>query len=398
LLTQESRVARRLFEDFGIIKGYNAQGLPIYDEFFLCADPHERLYMRGRWQEGMVPVTGISAEVEAQYKRFFALMETYKQQRGSDGKKVFAIPVAASSQEARWLALDNLTMQAWMEQQGFVAEELRSAWAGIHYFAARSGRAANADVGDVLTWPEGNGWLANKLAQPITDKLHTHALVYEVAEEGNGAVVKYWDQHANESVRVEARAAIMAVPRFVAARLVKSRRFSLGAEGFSYAPWAVANITLSALPHGKEVALSWDNVAYRSPLLGYVVATHQLTQMHPTQTVLTYYWPLSHLPPPEARKEALARSYPEWQRHFTRELLGLHPELGGHIQHVDVWLWGHAMVRPTAGFIWGKQRREALRQHAPIFFAHSDMSGMSIFEEACTHGVDAAEQVLRWLL
>src|SRR5512139_602987 len=33
LLTQESRVARRLFEDFGIIKGYNAQGLPIYDEF-----------------------------------------------------------------------------------------------------------------------------------------------------------------------------------------------------------------------------------------------------------------------------------------------------------------------------------------------------------------------------
>lgn len=415
LLTQESKVARRLFEDFGIIKGYNQGGLPIYDEFFLCSDPHERLYMRGRWQDGLVPATGISSEVEEQYKRFFALMESYKKMHGSDGKKVFAIPLAASSQEKKWLALDNLTMQEWMEGQGFVAEELRwyvnyccrddfgttyqetSAWAGIHYFASRSGQAANADATDVLTWPEGNGWLANKLAEPFRGKVHTKAIVYQVRDHGQNVSVDYWDQQSNEAVRVEARAAILAVPRFVAARIVKSSRCEIQTAGFSYAPWVVANITLSSLPYGKGAPLSWDNVAYHSPLLGYVVATHQLTQMHPTQTVLTYYWPLSHLPPEEARKEALARSYPEWQRHFVTELLALHPELEGCIQHLDVWVWGHAMVRPVKGFIWGKQRRRALQQQPPIFTAHSDMSGMSIFEEACTHGVTAAEKALQWL-
>lgn len=415
LLSQESSVARRLFEDFGVIQGYAKNGLPIYNDYYLCSDPHERLYMRGRWQDGLIPSTGISAEVEAQYQRFFALMDSYKAEKGRDGKKVFAIPLDKSSQDAHWLALDQISMQAWMDKQGFVSEELcwyvnyccrddfgttyqeTSAWAGIHYFASRTGQAANADASDVLTWPEGNGWLANKLAEPLQEQLSTKALVYRVNDQGRSASVDYWDQGRAEAVRIESKAVIMAVPRFVAARLLKSRRFEITAAGFSYAPWAVANITLDNLPDGTGAPLSWDNVTYRSELLGYVVATHQTPQMHPTQTVLTYYWPLSHRTPEEARKEALERQYGDWQQLFAKELLALHPELEGRIQQLDVWLWGHAMVRPTTGFIWGKQRKEALRQHPPIFTAHSDMSGMSIFEEACTHGVTAAENVLKWI-
>lgn len=415
LLTQESTVARRLFEDFGVIQGYAKNGLPIYNDYFLCADPHERLYMRGRWQDGLIPATGINADIEAQYQRFFALMETYKGSKGSDGKKIFAIPLDKSSQDAHWRALDQISMRAWMEENGFVSEELRwyvnyccrddfgttyqetSAWAGIHYFASRTGRAANADAAAVLTWPEGNGWLADKLAEPIQEQLSTKALVYRVNDEGQSVSVDYWDQSRAEAVRIEAKAVILAVPRFVATRLLKSHRFELATAGFSYAPWAVANITLDGLPYGRGAPLSWDNVAYRSELLGYVVATHQTPQMHPMQTVLTYYWPLSHLPPEAARKEALARQCKDWQRHFANELLALHPELEGRIQQLDIWLWGHAMIRPTTGFIWGKQRGEALRQHPPIFTAHSDMSGMSIFEEACTHGVTAAESVLKWI-
>jgi hypothetical protein len=180
--------------------------------------------------------------------------------------------------------------------------------------------------------------------------------------------------------------------------LLQSDHVRLDDAGFSYAPWAVANVTLEALPaEGHGMPLCWDNVAYHSPLLGYVTATHQQTQMHPNKTVLTYYWPLSHLPPDAARKEALARNYMEWQNTFATELLALHPDLDGRIRQLDVWLWGHAMVRPTQGFIWGKQRKDALQQHPPVFLAHSDMSGMSIFEEASTRGVHAAEQVLRWL-
>ena len=414
LLTEESTVARKLFEDFGVIKGYDKGGLPIYDEFFLCADPHERLFMHGRWQDGLVPATGISTVVEAEYKRFFGLMEQYKKMKGRDGKKAFAIPLDKSSQDTELLALDNITMQAWMQQQGFISEELSwyanyccrddfgttsaetSAWAGIHYFAARSGNAANAGTADVITWPQGNGWLAEKLAAPVKANLHTAALVYRVAEQGKGAVIDYWDPKSGESVRVIAKAVIMAVPRFVAARLLNSARNAIRADAFSYAPWAVANISLNTLPAGKGAPLSWDNVSYRGDKLGYVNATHQVTQMHPTRTVLTYYWPLSHLPPDEARKEALGRSYAEWQKLFLDALFSLHPELEGQVQRLDVWVWGHAMVRPVRGFIWGKERKQALRQNPPLFMAHSDMSGISIFEEACTHGVRAAELALAW--
>lgn len=413
LLTQESTVARKLFEDFGIIKGYDKSGLPIYDEYFLCVDPHERLFMRGRWQDGLVPVTGISAEVEAGYKRFFALMEKFKRQKGRDGKTAFAIPLDNSSQDAELLALDNISMQEWLRTQGFVSEELHwyvnyccrddfgttldvtSAWAGIHYFASRSGQAANAAAADVVTWPQGNGWLADRMAQPIKENLHTAALVYRVAAQGKGAVVQYLDQHSGESVQVEAKAVIMAVPRFIAARLLQSPRHAMDASALSYAPWAVANVTLRKLPEGRGVPLSWDNVAYNSPMLGYVNATHQVTQMTPLQTVLTCYWPLSHLPPDAARKEALSRSYADWQKLFLDALLPLHPELEGQVERLDVWVWGHAMVRPTPGFIWGKQRRQMLQQRPPIFMAHSDMSGISIFEEACTHGARAAEAVLK---
>jgi hypothetical protein len=52
------------------------------------------------------------------------------------------------------------------------------------------------------------------------------------------------------------------------------------------------------------------------------------------------------------------------------------------------------MIRPTPGFIWGAARREAARPLGPVHFAHSDLSGLSIFEEAQWRGIAAAEAVL----
>jgi len=59
-----------------------------------------------------------------------------------------------------------------------------------------------------------------------------------------------------------------------------------------------------------------------------------------------------------------------------------------------VFRWGHAMTRPRVG------ARRALREaaaHVPVgsvHFAHTDLSGVAIFEEAHDHGVRAAEEVL----
>jgi NAD(P)-binding Rossmann-like domain len=412
LLTDESRAVRRLFEDLGVITGYDKSGLPNYNEYFLCADPQERLYIYGRWQDGLVATLGASAEDDAQYKLFFATMETYKHQKGSDGKTLFAIPVDSSSSDASIRKLDEITMKDWMIHQGYDSEPLNwyvnyacrddygttygetSAWAGIHYFASRSGTAANAKQADVVTWPEGNSWLVQKLAAPQSGHITTDALVFNVAAHDDHVLIDYWQENTNRSTRIKAKSAVMATPQFVTKHLMPG---SAVPTTSSYAPWAVANITLNKLPVDDGVPLSWDNVVYRSPLLGYVVATHQLTQMNPVKTVLTYYWPLSHIAPIQARAEALQRSLADWQSIFLNELIKVHPDLKPHVERIDICLWGHAMIRPVANYIWGEDRAKLLQQTPPIFSAHSDMSGISIFEEAYTHGVKAAENAMAHL-
>jgi hypothetical protein len=58
---------------------------------------------------------------------------------------------------------------------------------------------------------------------------------------------------------------------------------------------------------------------------------------------------------------------------------------------------GHAMVRPVPGTISSEERVKLKRRDKRILFANSDLSGISIFEEAQFHGVEAAQAVLRRL-
>ena len=53
------------------------------------------------------------------------------------------------------------------------------------------------------------------------------------------------------------------------------------------------------------------------------------------------------------------------------------------------------MVRPYPGFLWGQARKDALESLAgSLHFAHSDLGGLPLFEEANHFGVLAAEKVL----
>ncbi len=409
LLTAEAQAAQELFRALGIITGMR-DGLPLYNEYHLCADPQERLYRAGRWQEGLVPQLGASADDQKQYQSFFAAMEGYKHRKGADGQRAFAIPVAYSSADADLRALDKIVMADYMAQQGWTSRTLRwyvdyclrddygadstviSAWAGIHYFAGRDGRAANTDPQAVVTWPEGNGWIVKQLRAQLKGQLKTRQLAYQVTHETDTARVTVLDLATDTSTRYAAQAVILAVPHFVSARLLPQAQPD---APWVYSPWMVANITLDALPQGKGERRAWDNVIYDSPMLGYVVATHQNLNRYQLATVLTYYWPLDHLPPVQARQEAIARPYAEWQKLILTELYRIHPELVGHVQRLDVWLWGHGMVRPVPDTIWNEARQPNLP--LPLFQAHSDMSGISIFEEANYQGVRAAEAVLAHL-
>ena len=63
-----------------------------------------------------------------------------------------------------------------------------------------------------------------------------------------------------------------------------------------------------------------------------------------------------------------------------------HPDLRTHLRRVDVCRWGHAMIQPRVGFVSSGARRRAAEPMGPIHFAHSDLSGVALFEEAHYHG------------
>jgi hypothetical protein len=55
------------------------------------------------------------------------------------------------------------------------------------------------------------------------------------------------------------------------------------------------------------------------------------------------------------------------------------------------------MIRPVPGTIWSAARQQLAAGWGAVQFAHADVSGMSLLEEANYQGVRAAEVVLKRL-
>jgi hypothetical protein len=159
----------------------------------------------------------------------------------------------------------------------------------------------------------------------------------------------------------------------------------------------VANVHVDQLPGGKGTKLAWDNVSTSSEALGYVVATHQSRGSAGGGSVLSWYLPLSREDPAAARKRMLTTPLADWQALVQRDLLAMHPELADHIRRIDIWHWGHGMIRPTPGFISRTAPAARDRVQPPLFLAHSDLGGLSLFEEAHYRGVVAAEAAMSHL-
>ncbi len=415
LAGSDSTEVAELFEELGVITGYDVNGFPVYNEEYLCADPMERLFLHGRWQEGFVPQLGVSAADQHTIDLFFGEMRRFQLARGRDGRRAFTIPLDASSRDEEFAGLDRLTMEDYLRGKAWLnCAPLRwyvnyccrddygagidkvSAWAGVHYFASRDGRAANAPGYAVVTWPEGNGWFVRQLQSGIGPRIRSSCAVSNVEMENGQVLVDYFDASQQKSVRLRAKGVVWAAPRFIAQRVIGALRKQAGSNP-TYSPWMVANLTLNAMPAGLGMDLAWDNVLYDSRSLGYVVATHQDLHPVPRKTVLTYYQPLDEEEPAVARQKALSRSYEEWCQLILSDLREPHPEIADHLINLDIWLWGHAMVRPVPGYIWGHGRAQMQQGLGHIVFAHSDLSGIAIFEEAYTRGVRAADSLLAQL-
>ncbi|KAB2928770.1 MAG: FAD-dependent oxidoreductase [Dechloromonas sp.] len=405
---------RELLAELGVLQGDPGAVRAHYDERFLCATPQERVYRNGLWEEGLLPQRGLPQGEREQQQAFLARMNELKAARGRDGRRLFALPMALSSRDPAWLALDRISFSQWLDGNGFTAPGVRwladyacrddygmaagdtSAWAGLHYFACRDGEAANATADTVLTAPEGNAWLARGLARRAAGRLLSGALAWRIEESRSGISVDV--QQGEQPLRIEARALIWAAPLFILPRVWPNlpevlRQAALAGD---YAPWLVANLQLAGLPeerHGAPPA--WDNVLYDSPGLGYVTATHQLLRRHLPGTVLTCYRALHDLAPAAGRRLLLETPREAWAEAILSELETVHPDIRRLATRLDIFRNGHAMRRPVPGSLWGGCRERLTDfRHPRIMLAHADLSGFSLFEEAQYRGVLAADRAI----
>ena len=400
-----------LLEELGLRR--RMAGRWVYDERHLCHSPQERLYFQGQWQEGLLPMQDVSAGTLAQYRRFDALVEEARRH----GR--FSIPLAKAAPGSQLLALDAMRFDEWLNRHGLEDPHLRwyldyccrddygagsgevSAWAGIHYFASRHGfqapGRAHGDEADeregVLTWPEGNGWLARRLAEPLgPERLRCGQVVTRIADLRGAVEIDAFDVRGQRLQRWQAERCIIALPVFVAARVVQNPPEPLrqAAAQLRYAPWLVANVHLRAplADRPPGAAPSWDNVVYGSAGLGYVDAGHQRLDPTPRETVISWYRPLgpSRHDGPDGRRQLLERPWTHWRDQLLAELAVPHPDLPELATRIEIVRHGHAMAIPVPGQLArmgaGRRRIEAGR----LAFAHADWSGYSIFEEAFTRG------------
>ena len=93
----------------------------------------------------------------------------------------------------------------------------------------------------------------------------------------------------------------------------------------------------------------------------------------------------------------LEKDWSYWKEAILRDLERVHKDIRQCVSRMDIMRMGHAMIRPTVGAISSDERIRLKRRDGRILFANSDLSGISIFEEAQFHGVEAAQVALRSL-
>ncbi|PRQ03233.1 FAD-dependent oxidoreductase [Enhygromyxa salina] len=406
-----------LLTDLDLLVGYEHDGTPEYRSTAICAAPEERHFHAGTWHPGLYPSDGQTPAQEQQWERFWDQLRELDRVRDHDGELLFRLPVRRSS--ARLRGLDQLSMAAWLDEHGFDSWRLRwyvdyacrddygctlaqtSAFAGLHHFLARGLEDTREDP--LLTWPGGNGELIASLRARVDlgARLKTDHIVYAIDPERGQLRVR--DLASERSISIEAQAILWAAPRFLLRHVLPRDRDPLSADALTYAPWLVANLELREPPGGVGATLAWDNVPIiENPAarnLGYVVATHQEGRDRAIEggAVITYYQPLV-ADDPAGLAQHRAHLLGSDARGLSEQVLGalehMHPGIRRHLSALHVHRWGHAMIRPVPGHLFGGALELARAPIGCVRACATDVGGLPLFEEAFYAAIDAADWAL----
>lgn len=404
-----------------------------YAEQYLCREPEERVFADEQWWPGLVPDDNLTPADREQIAIFEGLMKDWTGRTGNDGKPFFSLPIARCSRDPEAIELDRHSFADWMNENALDSPVVRwmaqyacqddyglntdetSAWAGIFYFVARM-IGDSGQTQPVLTWPEGNGFLVDRLHERVADQTRTGQAVMSIDRlDDGGYQLLVIDTSTMAETTIIAEHVILAVPEFVRRNLIQSAtsdsagqatgqatgratgraagQVTESVDAFQYGSWLVANVHLTGRPSESGFPMAWDNVSRTSSSLGYVNSVHQTGRDH-GETVLTWYTALPNDVPAKVRSALMTLTWAEASETVIGDLEKMHPKIRSLISRIDVMVWGHAMVQPRVGTIFHPDRIAATSIDDNLHLASTDLSGIALFEEAFDHGRRAAMKVI----
>jgi len=396
-----------------IINSIDEDGLPFFNEDDLCHDPHERILQNNYWNEGLMPVKNLTPKDKNELDKFLSFAEILKNVKGPNDKYVFQIPIHEGDLNDDWRKLDEISFKQYLIQQGYSSDYLFwylnyscrddfgqgiehiSAFAGLHYFAARRGKGANCKSNEVLTWAEGNGKLVSLLAETQGNQIHTNQIVRSISVHENGVEIVVQHTSTKEFYLYNAKKIIMAIPFHVRQKLLPLQLKSIQAP--SHQPWLVSTILLSHFDDKHGFPICWDNVFKEGKSLGFINNRNQyLGTNTEIKNCFTLYMPLDDDLPSQTRKNYYTKSDEELKQTILNEWKKYYPNIEDSILELDFMLWGHGMVSPGIHYLCHPERNELRKPiDNKVYFAHTDYSGISIFEEAFWQGKTAVNELLK---
>jgi hypothetical protein len=408
---QENTELITLLDEMELTDGRGSEGQILVKEQYLCREPEERVFYKGRWYDGLYLHVGESDDDKRQFAEFQKHIERWVNWRDLSGNRAFVVPSANCSTDVEVTALDKISFADWLGQNNLTSERLiwycdyacrddyglkleqTSAWAGLFYFCSRV-RKSGDESQPFITFPEGNGRYVQHFLSHVGEQVRRSWMAVSIVPTEKGVDVICLNDGVLRGIRAER--VIFASPMFTAPYLIRGFREDapFSAAEFQHNAWFVANLFLKDRPKqrfAKDFPMAWDNVLYESPSLGYVTATHQ-KGIDYGPTILTYYYPMCH--EEGGRTKLFNYEWRDLADVCLTDLSRAHSDIRDLAERIDIMRWGHAMISPRPNFIHSGIREKAMKPYRNIHFAHTDLSGIALFEEAFYHGLRATDEIL----
>ena len=395
-----------LYTDLGVITGLDGQGLPIIDPKYEVKAPPNNVYLNGQWyenawDEGMQNLP-LAPQALQDLLACRAKIDELYNYVGADGALAFDCPSDASTTDAAIRALDTVSFQQWVSDNGWdpavtqffnrycasamgSTPEALSAWGMLNFLGS--------EFYPVMTQPGGNACWAKMLADKVgAAKIKLSSFVLRVIEEAGEVHVSYLDN--GTPVTMRAKTAIYAAPRHMVHYLIPGLAAANRNDytEFHYSPYLLVNVHVSKTPAG----LAYDNWVHDPCYFTDFILADWAGLSDPAHApldrpnVLTIYTPLLG---PNDRADMLTQPFEFYEQKVLPDLERVLPGVTSTITAIDLFRWGHPIVIAGPNFIFGTAREGAQAPLGNISFAGADLDGLPAFENAVAAAYRAADEV-----